>query len=64
MKAIVDCDLCIGCGLCEESCPEVFRVVDEGCAQVLVDSPGHEQYECIQEAVEVCPTVAISVTGE
>lgn len=64
MKAIVDCDLCIGCGLCEESCPEVFRVVDEGCALVLVESPGHEQYECIREAAEVCPTEAITLTGE
>jgi ferredoxin len=26
MKAIVDKDLCIGCGLCVDVCPEVFEM--------------------------------------
>ena len=26
-------DGCIGCGLCEESCPEVFSMTDEGVAK-------------------------------
>jgi len=26
MKAAVDKDLCTGCGLCEDTCPEVFEV--------------------------------------
>ncbi|GAH99283.1 unnamed protein product, partial [marine sediment metagenome] len=28
MKAVVDKDLCTGCGLCEDTCPEVFEVKD------------------------------------
>ncbi|TLM77182.1 MAG: ferredoxin, partial [Actinobacteria bacterium] len=29
MRPVVDCGTCIGCGLCEETCPEVFRVADD-----------------------------------
>lgn len=29
MKAFIDEELCIGCGQCEEICPEVFEVCDE-----------------------------------
>jgi ferredoxin len=29
MKAVVDKDLCTGCGLCEDTCPEVFEMKDE-----------------------------------
>lgn len=28
MKALVDKDLCTGCGLFEDTCPEVFEVKD------------------------------------
>ena len=30
MKARVDKDTCIGCGLCPSICPEVFELTDEG----------------------------------
>ena len=33
MRAFVDQDMCIGCGLCEGTCPEVFRMNDEGKAE-------------------------------
>lgn len=60
MKAIVDADLCTGCGLCEDTCPDVFKVGDDGISEVLVDdcSPWAE---CAVEAVEECPESAISV---
>ena len=33
MKAYVDQDTCIGCGLCASVCPEVFEMNDEGKAE-------------------------------
>ena len=37
MKAHIDRDGCIGCGLCEEICPEVFHLADDGLAEVIAD---------------------------
>ena len=31
----VDEDLCIGCGRCEELCPDVFEVRDDGYSHVI-----------------------------
>ena len=35
MKAIVDRDGCIGCGMCAEICPDVFEIADDGLASVI-----------------------------
>lgn len=64
MKAVVDPDLCIGCGLCEDTCPEVFRLGEDGLAHVIDDDPPHETYGDIEAAAESCPTAAITVTAE
>lgn len=63
MRPVVDRDLCIGCGLCEDTCPQVFRVADDGIAYVLSEDPPHELYADIQDCVELCPVAAISVVG-
>ena len=34
MIAKLDRDGCISCGLCAETCPEVFRMADDGIAEV------------------------------
>lgn len=36
MKFKIDQDLCIGCGTCEATCPEVFGLVDDK-SQVKLD---------------------------
>ncbi|MDO8914996.1 MAG: ferredoxin [Coriobacteriia bacterium] len=62
MKPVVDRDLCIGCGLCQETCPEIFRMGDDGLAHVITETPGHEQYDCVRESEEICPVTAIAIT--
>ena len=42
MKVWIDQDLCTGDGLCEEICPSVFTLLDDGLAYVK-QGPG----ECI-----------------
>lgn len=59
MRAIVDKDLCIACGTCEETCPEVFRV--EGDVAVALSDPVPEDLaDCCRQGAESCPTLAIS----
>lgn len=60
MKVTVDKELCTGCGLCADSCPDVFELKDDF-ATVKVDEvpPGAE--ECVQQAAEDCPASAIKV---
>ena len=60
MKAIVDKETCIGCGLCPETCPEVFEMEGE-VAKVKVDTVPPEAEGTCQEAMGVCPVDAISI---
>ena len=57
----VNKDDCIGCGLCEDICPEVFKMDDEGMAVVIVDSISAEAEASAKEAEESCPTDAIII---
>ncbi|MEW5803387.1 MAG: ferredoxin [bacterium] len=58
MIAIVDSELCIGCGQCEELCPDVFEILDEK-AQVISDEIPEDILDTCYEAVESCPVDAI-----
>ncbi len=61
MKAVIDRDGCISCGLCAETCPEVFRMADDGLAEVYVDEIPEEEEDSASEAAEDCPVNVISV---
>jgi ferredoxin len=61
MKAIVDKDTCTGCGLCEETCPEVFRLGEDDIAAVIVDEVPPEAQDSAREAAEGCPVEAITI---
>ena len=60
MKAIVDEDKCTGCGMCEDTCPEVFELVDD-VAKVKVDPVPAENEDACREAADDCPEDAISI---
>ena len=53
-------DTCTACGICAETCPEVFELGDE-IAQVLMDTVPQEHEEAVQQAAEECPVEAIIV---
>lgn len=53
-------DECIGCGLCEGTCPEVFTINVDGVAEAVVDID--EDFEdAVQEAADNCPAAAIEI---
>ncbi len=61
MKASIDRDGCIGCGLCPDTCPEVFAMADDGKAEVIVDEVPNDALDSAQEAAEGCPVSVITV---
>ena len=52
MHITIERDGCISCGLCEGTCPSVFRIAEDGLAEV------HHQ----QEAAGGCPVAVIHVS--
>lgn len=59
MKAIVN-DGCIGCGLCEELCPEAFRIKENGLAEGYGEvTPDLE--DSAKEARDNCPVNVIEI---
>lgn len=61
MKARVDKDTCIGCGLCPSICPEVFELGDDGYAHATKSEVPEECHDEAIEAAESCPVDAIEV---
>ena len=55
----VDQDLCVGTGLCEVTCPDVF-VVDVT-SRALLPEPPPGLHEAVVLAAEHCPTEAIII---
>ena len=61
MKAIVDQNACIGCGLCPETCPAVFAMNDDNVAEVTVDPVPTEAEDACRDAADACPVDAITI---
>lgn len=75
MKVWIDQDLCTGDGLCEEICPSVFALRDDGLAYVkdgdkVMSDPGgaagvvevpEGMEDAVAEAAEECPGECIFV---
>ncbi len=62
MKAIVDKEACVGCGLCANMCAEVYQMEDDK-AIVICDSIADEILDSAKEAASSCPVEAIKIEG-
>jgi len=59
MKVRIE-DTCTACGLCVDTCPEVFEMGND-MAQVMVDDVPAEYEDAVQQAADECPVEAINV---
>jgi ferredoxin len=78
MKVWIDQDLCTGDGLCEEICPDVFTLLDDGLAYVkdggtVMSDPGGAAgmvtvaaslRDAVTEAAEECPGECIFIEAD
>ena len=60
MKAVIDKDACTGCGLCADTCPEVYEMQDD-IAVTKVDAVPEGAVDSCKQAVEDCPSEAIKL---
>ncbi len=51
---------CIGCGVCADTAPEVFKMKDDGLAEVI-NQPNEQNLPKVIEARNSCPVNVIDV---
>ena len=59
MRVSID-DTCTSCGLCCDTCPEVFEMGPD-MAQVAVEEVPAEHAKAVEQAAEECPVGAIRI---
>ncbi len=62
-KVKVNSDICIGCGACAATYPEVFMFNDEGTAEVVEEQQSQPE-DVAEEMTGICPVGAISSEAE
>lgn len=55
---VIDKNTCIGCGTCVAISPKVFKIGDDGKAEVIDQNA--EREEVIQNSISSCPVQAIA----
>jgi ferredoxin len=64
VKVVVDFDECASNAVCMGIVPEVFEVRDDGFLYVLDEHPPEELRDRLRQAVNGCPTGAISIAED
>ncbi|SFA73930.1 ferredoxin [Amycolatopsis marina] len=63
MRIVADKDVCVGAGQCVLTDPEIFdQSEDDGTVLVLVERPA--DLETAREAIQVCPSQALSLAED
>ena len=61
MKVKVDAELCVGCSLCVDTCPEVFEMKEDK-AIVKTEEVFSESEDCCAQSKDECPVEAIIIS--
>jgi ferredoxin len=64
MRVVVDRGKCSALGICESLAPDLFEVQDDGSLVILNERPEDGLCEAAREAVEGCPTEALSIVED
>jgi ferredoxin len=64
VKVVVDFDECASNAVCMGLLPEVFEVRDDGYLYILNENPPEALRDKLREAVNDCPTGAISIAED
>ena len=59
LRVTIDYDLCTGVGACEQVCPEVFFIREDGLAEVVDAEPHETIWSAVERAAEACPEEAV-----
>ena len=68
MKVHIDREGCIGCGVCEALCGEVFKLIEDGKSSITEKyrrgdpdqgEVGNELVDCVANARDLCPVSVI-----
>ncbi|MEU6050214.1 (4Fe-4S)-binding protein [Streptomyces xanthochromogenes] len=62
MRVSADREVCVGAGLCALTAPAVFDQGDDGLVDVLTPDPDRAQQPAARQAVNLCPSGAVSIT--
>jgi len=61
-KIKIDREKCVGCGMCQGLCPEVFELREDG--KAYIKKGADLEKKCVKEAIESCPVKAIEKIEE
>lgn len=61
MKACVDQDTCISCGVCVSMCPDVFQFNDDEKSYAIVDEVPEHLHDDAVATRDSCPVDAIDI---
>jgi len=65
MKVVADLDVCIGAGVCVLTAPAIFdQGAEDGLVRVLVEPIPSAEERLANEAVDLCPSAALSIVDE
>lgn len=69
MRVTINRENCIGCGVCEITCPEVFRLAEDGKSSIVEKhrksgagegEVGNGLVTCVEDAKASCPVEVIA----
>lgn len=64
MRIKADTGVCVGSGQCVLTEPTVFDQGDDGIVMLLTDQPDSDAAERVRDAVNLCPSQALSIVEE